>query len=27
MDNLDIRWKQWLQDYDRALIQFNEAIE
>ena len=27
MDSLDIRWKQRLQNYNRALIQFNEAIE
>ena len=27
MDSLDIRWKQRLHNYNRALIQFNEAIE
>ena len=27
MDSLDIRWKQLLHNYNRALIQFNEAIE
>lgn len=26
MDNLDIRWKQRLHNYERALAQFNEAI-
>ena len=26
MDNLDIRWKQRLHNYKRALAQFNEAI-
>ena len=27
MDSSDIRWKQRLHNYNRALIQFNEAIE
>jgi len=27
MDSLDIRWRQRLHNYNRALIQFNEAIE
>jgi nucleotidyltransferase substrate binding protein (TIGR01987 family) len=27
MDSLDIRWKQRLHNFNRALIQFNEAIE
>jgi len=27
MDSLDIRWKQRLHNYNRALIQFNEAID
>jgi nucleotidyltransferase substrate binding protein (TIGR01987 family) len=26
MDNIDIRWKQRLQNYERALVQFNDAI-
>ena len=26
MDNLDIRWKQRLHNYESALVQFNEAI-
>ena len=26
MDNLDIRWKQRLHNYERALAQFNDAI-
>lgn len=26
MDNIDVRWKQRLQNYERALAQFNEAI-
>ena len=27
MDSLDIRWKQRLHNFNRALIQFNEAIK
>jgi nucleotidyltransferase substrate binding protein (TIGR01987 family) len=26
MDTIDVRWKQRLQNYERALAQFNEAI-